>query len=215
VNDVECSVHRPEQELKAFAKVWLAPGETRTLKLVLDMSAFAFWDTPGQSWQVESGAFEVRLGSSSRDIRLRDRVLVAGSAAVDAASAGSHGPVLEKGQLQVSDDIYAAMLGHPVPAAESSLPFHLNSSLREVAQTWLGARLKARFVADFQRRMGAGSNDATLQKMFEEMANEMPLRSLALFSGGRLSFGTLAVIVAVLNRRYLRALRLWLRRENR
>ena len=214
VKDIECSVYRPEQELKAFAKVWLDPGETQTVRLMLDAAAFSFWDTVSGNWCVESGEFEIRLGGSSRDLPLRHRVVVEGSTAVDGAPAGSPGPVLEKGQLQVSDDTFATMLGRPVPAAESFRPFHLNSTLREIGQTWLGARFRARFVEDFQRRMGAGANDETLQKMFQEMADEMPLRSLALFSGGRLSFGKLAVIVALLNRRYLRAMRLWMKRKN-
>ena len=44
VHDVEASVARPQQELKAFAKVWLDPGESRDVVLPLDERAFAFWD---------------------------------------------------------------------------------------------------------------------------------------------------------------------------
>ncbi len=214
LKDLQSSVYRPEQELKAFAKPRLDPGETQTVRLTLDASAFAFWDTGSGGWRVEPGAFEIRLGASSRDVRLRDRVVVEDGPRVDATSAVSASPVFDQGRLRVSDDAFASMLGRPLPEPEASRPLHLNSSLRELGQTWLGARFKSRFVADFQRRMGAGSNDETLQKMFEEMANDMPMRSLALFSGGRLSIGTLSVVLAVLNRRYLQALRLWLRRED-
>jgi hypothetical protein len=100
------------------------------------------------------------------------------------------------------------MLGKPVPQPESSRPYHLNSSLSEIAETWLGAKVRARVVAGFSERMGANSGDETIQKMFEEMANNMPLRSLALFGGGGLSFKSLNVLVAVLNKRFLAALRL-------
>jgi beta-glucosidase len=214
LKDLHCSVYRPEHELKAFAKVALAPGETQSVKLVLEASAFAFWDTVDGSWCVEPGEFEVRVGSSSRDIRLRERVVVDGAAAAPRSGAAGSGPGLVDGGLQVPDEAFSAMLGHPVPEAESARPFHLNSSLREIGQTWLGARFRTRFVDEFQRRMGAGSSDETLQKMFAEMADEMPLRALALFSRGRLTFGTLEIVVAILNRGYLRALRLWLDRAN-
>jgi beta-glucosidase len=68
VHDVATSIERPPQELKAFEKVWLDPGESCAVTLRLDRRAFAFWDVVSSSWSVEPGEFEIRLGSSSRDI---------------------------------------------------------------------------------------------------------------------------------------------------
>lgn len=84
-------VPRPTQELRAFAKVHLAPGETTTVRLELDDRALAWWDvgtegraavhdrlplrSPGgdapvrhPGWRVEAGTYEVRIGRSSADI---------------------------------------------------------------------------------------------------------------------------------------------------
>ncbi len=69
VRDVDASVARPQQELKAFAKVWLDAGATETVELRLDDRAFAFWDVETHGWTVEPGEFELRVGTSSRDIR--------------------------------------------------------------------------------------------------------------------------------------------------
>ncbi len=66
---------RPEQELKAFAKVDLAPGEERAVTLALPPRAFSTFH-PKQGWRVEPGPYEVRVGSSSRDIRLRTSIVV-------------------------------------------------------------------------------------------------------------------------------------------
>ncbi len=74
VADPESSVARPDQELKAFAKVALDPGETETVTLTLDDRAFAFWDEPAGAWKVEPGPFELRIGSSSRAVHHRVRV---------------------------------------------------------------------------------------------------------------------------------------------
>ena len=71
VHDAEASVARPQQELKAFAKVWLDPGESRDIRLPLDDRAFAFWDVAVHDWTVEPGAFELRIGTSSRAIAHR------------------------------------------------------------------------------------------------------------------------------------------------
>ena len=79
VRDLECSLVRPEKELKAFAKVELAPGETRTVSFSLGEEALSFYD-PGPegdlargAWRSEAGEFEILVGSSAQDIRLTDR----------------------------------------------------------------------------------------------------------------------------------------------
>lgn len=71
VHDVASSVERPPQELKGFAKVHLAPGESRTVNIVLGADSFRFWHPITKMWTEEPGMFEIRVGASSRDIRLR------------------------------------------------------------------------------------------------------------------------------------------------
>jgi beta-glucosidase len=71
VHDVEASVDRPEKELKGFRRVTLQPGQTDTVSFTLDQSALSFFDPGKKAWVAEPGAFEVLVGASSRDIRLR------------------------------------------------------------------------------------------------------------------------------------------------
>lgn len=71
VADTKSSVARPPKELKGFAKVELAPGETKTIEFTLDDRSFAFYDPEKKRWIVEPGAFEILIGSSSRDIRAK------------------------------------------------------------------------------------------------------------------------------------------------
>jgi beta-glucosidase len=73
VRDVASRLVRPEQELRAFAKVELAPGETRTVRFMLDARALSCWDPSKSGWVAEPGEFELRAGASSRDIRARAR----------------------------------------------------------------------------------------------------------------------------------------------
>jgi beta-glucosidase len=69
IHDVESSVPRPPKELKAYKKIMLQPGETKTVTLNLDSRSFAFFDEKSEDWKVEPGQFELLIGSSSRDIR--------------------------------------------------------------------------------------------------------------------------------------------------
>lgn len=74
VHDEECNWGRPEKELKAFAKIALAPGEKQQVQFVLEERDFAYYNTKYNKWVAETGYFQIAIGSSSRDIRLRERV---------------------------------------------------------------------------------------------------------------------------------------------
>ncbi|HET6518307.1 MAG TPA: glycoside hydrolase family 3 C-terminal domain-containing protein, partial [Geminicoccaceae bacterium] len=71
VRDEQTGVPRPEKKLKAFAKVALQPGETRTVSFELGMRALAWFDAARSAWVAKPGTFEVLVGASSRDVRAR------------------------------------------------------------------------------------------------------------------------------------------------
>ena len=74
VSSAHTGIIRPEKELKEFAKVSLAPGETKNVQIQLNRRAFAYYETDIQDWYVENGAYKILVGASSRDIRLEDTV---------------------------------------------------------------------------------------------------------------------------------------------
>lgn len=74
VQDVEPSVKRPLKELKGFKKVLLKPGERETVTFDLDKSALSFYDEKNGCWKAEKGFFNILIGSSSRDIRLKNQI---------------------------------------------------------------------------------------------------------------------------------------------
>ena len=71
LRDVESSVPRPLRELKAFKKIALRPGQKSQVSFEIPREACAFFHPVKKTWVVEPGKFEVQIGSSSRDIRLR------------------------------------------------------------------------------------------------------------------------------------------------
>ena len=68
VADERASVSRPPKELKAFAKIRLEPGQSKTATVTLDMRALAFFDVARKAWVAEAGAFTLLVGFSSADI---------------------------------------------------------------------------------------------------------------------------------------------------
>jgi beta-glucosidase len=71
VGDTKSSLPRPPKELKGFAKVALEPGQSETVTFTLDERSLAYYDPVKKGWVAEPGEFEVLVGASSRDIRLK------------------------------------------------------------------------------------------------------------------------------------------------
>jgi beta-glucosidase len=69
VGDPESHVARPVRELKAFAKVDLAPGETEEVTFRLTGRDLSYWSTRTEDWVLEGGEFSIAVGASSRDLR--------------------------------------------------------------------------------------------------------------------------------------------------
>lgn len=190
VHDVVSSVHRPVQELKAFARVTLEPGETRDVELVLGHRSFAVYDVARARWAVEAGDFELRVGSSSRDLRTSCRVRV--------GSEDSVTPALHPAGPSATEQEFAALLGHPVPAPVPLLPFTTDSTVEDLGQTWLGRRLRRLLLSMATKRVKTDDPDA--QAMIRAVLSQMPLRGMVAASDGRLTLDTLDRVVRVLNR---------------
>ena len=79
----------PENELRAFDKLTLAPGEEKTLRFTLGRRDFAHFDARARAWSVKAGRFEVRVGGSSRELPLALTLDVEARRAVKRLSRGS------------------------------------------------------------------------------------------------------------------------------
>jgi beta-glucosidase len=74
VGDGHAPLPRPVKELKGFAKVSLAPRETKRVQIALDRRALSYFDETAQQWKAEPGDFEVQVGSSAQHIELRGKL---------------------------------------------------------------------------------------------------------------------------------------------
>ena len=188
---------RPVRELRAYAKVELAPGESKTVELTLDRRAFAYYDAHAGDWRVDSGTYTIEAGSSSRDIRLARTVTVQGEApntALNERVPAYHDPA---GQWPASREQFEAVLGHPVPPARSVRPFTVNSTLGEIQTTPAGMAFVQQARDNMTQMMGGGEDD--FSKMIDAMLEDMPLRQLAMLSGGAMTPAVLDGLVAMLN----------------
>jgi len=75
IHDEKFSMPREQKALKGFRRVHLEPGEIRVVSFEIGQKDLAFYDVSGKKWVTEPGWFQVLVGSSSRDIRLKGRFL--------------------------------------------------------------------------------------------------------------------------------------------
>lgn len=180
----DAQIFRPAQELKAFTKVWLEAGESKTVTLPLDDKAFRYWNTKTDSWEVEGGTYELRVGASSADIRLTAAVEVNGTSAPN-PYAGKALPHYTSGKVQrVPDAEWETLLGRPIPA--DTVKIDRNMTLGELNHSrsplcWLvWAVLTMMLNASYKR------GKPNLNVMFQY---NMPLRALAKMTNGMVSMG--------------------------
>jgi beta-glucosidase len=216
IHDIEASVFRPEQELKDFKKVLLSPGEVVDVQFTLKSDAFSFYDIGNRGWITEEGEFEVRIGSSSRDIRQRGIVsLRAGAVKVSELACSSYPPTDNVSAEIVDNTTFANRFGEDKLSVFSfltnahssdSTTFHRNSLLKEVAaKRLIGKILMWVVFKTASKDVKRGPRQRSQKRLVLETVKNLPLRTLVLFSRGGISFDMLDACIYFMNGQLLRA----------
>jgi len=217
VAKLDSPLFRAPQELKGFAKVHLEPGEEREVEFTLDPRAFAYYNVEIKDWHVEEGSYEIRLGASSRDIRLRERVYVESTKpGVQVPDYRRSAPCYYKLQdpgLTLQREHFAAVYGRPFPRSEPAQRFQENSTLEDLQTTFLGRQVLKYARRALWKEAGVTNPADPRWLMTWTMVREMPLRSLAALSGGRIAKSSVQGLIAWANGERLKALRHWLFRK--
>lgn len=169
VSSAHKGISRPVQELKGFEKVYVAPGKTETVTFRLCKRAFSYYCVELGDWYAEGGAYEIRIGASSRDIRLTGVVEL---------EAGRPVPV-----LVTADTTFGDM--RAIPGADQVL-----APLLQGMAGMFGS------MAEGEEGSGMGSAAA---EMADAMLRYMPLHGLVGFSQGAFSVDQMNQIIAALN----------------
>ncbi|MDQ1662527.1 MAG: beta-glucosidase [Blastococcus sp.] len=147
-------VCRPARELRAFTKVSLEPGESRTVSFALDRRAFAYWDVRESGWIVAPGDYAIQIGDSAADIVAEQTVTLAGDDLVP--------------ELTLESSV-AEWFEHPVAGAPllagflASMPDGAGEMHAGMLQM-IGSMPMRRFVADF----GAAIPAADLERLMAD-----------------------------------------------
>ncbi|HCC71220.1 MAG TPA: glycosyl hydrolase, partial [Bacteroidales bacterium] len=207
-------VFTPEKELKAFDKIYLKPGETKTVILALDKHAFAFYHTNQKKWIVAGGQYEILIGSSSRDIRLNDQITITGNyesfyTEVD----NSKYTKLQNTSLSSED--FEALLDKPLPESKQDKKKIIdeNDIIEQAKYASLFGRLLYGIIILVRKWFWfIGKPILANNVMF---ILEMPFRSVARMSAGRFNIKMLSGLLAMVNGHFFKGLYILIREKLR
>lgn len=186
VSDHTDTVHRPINELKGFEKVYVDADSSVTVNIPLDFRAFAFYDCASKKWAVGSGEYEVRAGSSSRDLPLSAIVELSGDGVKDDV------PNAYRNLGSFSRADFETLLGRKITEPVHSKPYTTLSTLRDVSGTLAGKFLYKTVL----KRMGENQMEAMLDTPLDVMMQLSEVRA-----------HEISAIVDACNRKYFSALK--------
>lgn len=196
-------VFRPEKELKGFAKVFLKAGESRKVKIPFDDKTFRYWNVKTESWEVETGTYNVMIGSSVADIRLVGTIERTGSN-IGMPYNPALLPYYYTGLVQkISDEEYETLLGHKIPSGEWSGQLGVNDAICQMyyAKSRL-ARFAYKALTDKKKKSEqTGKPDLNVLFIYN-----MPLRAIAKMTNGMVGMDMVHGMVEIVNGEFFRGL---------
>ncbi|MHC4160393.1 MAG: fibronectin type III-like domain-contianing protein, partial [Planctomycetota bacterium] len=78
IKDLKSSVIQPAKKLRKFKRITLDKGRTKKVTFELSNEDFFYWDENIKDWYIEPGRFEIQIGASSADIKLKTLIKASG-----------------------------------------------------------------------------------------------------------------------------------------
>ena len=190
VSKKDGQIFRPAKELKGFARVTLAPGEKQRIAIMLDDKAFRFWNVKSNQWEIEGGEYELLVGASVEDIRLREIITVRGTATVHPYEDMGLDCYYKADVLNVSDTDFEKLLGHPLPDGKAKIDRNLTLGELNHAHSPLGWLIWLVLTVLLDASYKLDKPDLNILFQYN-----MPLRALAKMTNGAISMGMVDGIV--------------------
>ena len=152
-------IFRPAMELKGFARVSLKAGETQKVTLPFDEYTFRYFNVYTNSFEVEGGQYDLLIGASSQDIRLRATWQVKGTGKQNPYASPALDCYKKCALDEIPDSAFQALLGHRIPEHTwaRNQPLQMNDTVRQLFYAknplarWIGGILKKKMEKAIQK----------------------------------------------------------------
>lgn len=196
-------VFRPEKELKGFQKIFLKAGESAEVKIPFDDKTFRYWNVKTDKWEIEMGNYEIMVGASVSDIRVKGTVAVEGTTDIYPYNPAEL-PYYYTGLVQdISDAEFRALLGYPIPSGKWSGELGLNDA---ICQMYYAKSGLARFIYNCLTAIKKKSEDAGKPNLNILFIYNMPFRALAKMTAGNVSMEMAEGMLTVVNGHFFKGM---------
>ena len=127
-------IFRPAMELKGFQRVSLKAGEKKTVTIPFDEYTFRYFNVQSNAFEVEGGTYDIMIGASSQDIRLRATLAVKGTGKQNPYAAPEFDCYKACDLADIPDSSFQALLGRRIPdhTWNRKQPLGLNDTVRQL-----------------------------------------------------------------------------------
>lgn len=196
-------VLHPVKELKGFTKIGMQANETKSVTIPFDTFSFRFYNSKTKQWEIETQNYSLRIGSSSRDIRLEGQLSVKGNSTeqpYDPEKLQSY----FKGEIsKASQAEFEALLGYKLQdkPEKSTTILELNSTISDMASA---KSLLARSVQRIISKMIAKAESSGAPNLNLLFIYNMPLRAIAKMTNGIMNMDMLDGILLMVNGKFFK-----------
>ncbi len=219
VGKPQTGVFAPEKELMGFEKVYLQPGEDKQIKFELNSRSFSYYDIDKKTWIVQNGQHPIKIGASSKDIKLEDTVEFKDTDRVNYIP----GDAEQKQLLQwyykpegiPSKEAFEVLSGYRIqPVTNKKIgDFDLTCTISEMMESRF-IRMIYKVIEFIMGWKNGGINYSNPYfKMMMESAVSTPLKNLILMGDGLLTPGLAKFLVRTANGHFVRRILTILKNE--
>lgn len=206
VHKENSTLFRPYKELKGFSKVFLRPGESKTVTLPFNAMTFRYYNVSTKRFEIEGGTYTIMVGASSADLRLTATVEIKGTGAPVPYRPEAL-PSYYSGRIgKVSEAEFGTLLEHPIPPAlwDRSSPIGRNDTFSQMkyARSPL-AKLAYGILTGIKNRSEAkGKPNLNILYIYY-----MPFRGLGKMTGGIFNMEMTDALLEIVNGHFFRGSR--------
>lgn len=197
------NIFRAKLELKGFKKVSLNPGEKKRLTVYFDDKSFRFYNVATDAFEVESGEYDIYIGSSCMDIRLQSTLYVEGNMKISPYKKDELPSYFEGKVTDIQDSEYRILLGRDIPDGSWGGELEINDAL---CQMYYAKSFIARFAYKMLDKKLKKSLEGGVPDLNTLFQFNMPFRAIAKMSNGQVSMEMVHSIVKLVNGHFFKGI---------
>lgn len=198
-------IFRPKVELKGFARIHLQAGETKRVHLPFDEYTFRYFNVQTGSFEIEGGNYQILIGASCEDIRLRAAWQVKGTGKPNPYASLPLQPYRTCSLHDVPDESFQALLGHRIPRQtwDRSKPLERNDTVRQLsyAKNPLARLIYRALTRRVEKATEQGKPDLNLLFIYN-----IPFRGMAKMMNGMVSLAMAEDMLTMVNGHFWKGL---------